>query len=532
MRSTTESIQPDPKPSGDFARRAPGVVVCAPGGRASLQSELDSCGLRPSIPVVTISREGDGLLALGGRRPERALLWTIGMAPSLRASIAQELRDLGWRVDAQPDLAGAIHALERYGSVPAGTAIAGSPDWSGLIDRAPHDLDAQLVGATLAGKRVLVTGAGGSIGSELARLVAGFNPSQLICMDRSENSLFEIDRQLARMRPGVDRRAVLHDIADEVSTRRIIKALAPDVVFHAAAHKHVPLMEDHPGHAAVNNVLGAYAVASASIDAGCTRFVFISTDKAVNPKSVMGATKRLAELCVSWLRNEALASGRAVSMPSVRFGNVLGSAGSVLPIWSAQLAEGGPLTVTDPRMTRYFMTIREAATLVLQAGAMDDPNGSASGATYVLDMGEPIRILDLAKRFIRQHGLRPCAAEGAVERSLRELAAVARGEPEAEAETELWRTPIDIVFTGSRPGEKLHEQLAYDAERLAPTSHPAIGAWIHEAEEMGQTIDWPAALEAIRASGRSGEPTPVLELLRSLLPTLSTGAGETLRRAG
>ena len=266
-------------------------------------------------------------------------------------------------------------------------------DLARLIGREPYSIDREAVGAVLSGKRILITGAGGSIGSELARLCAGgagFAPAQIILMERGENALFEIDRQIARRFPAVPRRAVLHDVADAAGTRRLIGELRPHAIFHAAAHKHVPLMEDHPAHALTNNLFGTKAIADAAAEFEAERFAMISTDKAVNPTSVMGATKRLAEMYVSWL---AARPNSRTQMSMVRFGNVLGSACSVLTIWSSQLAEGGPLTVTDPRMTRYFMTIHARRRCSRPRPRRAAPAPAACG--MCADMGEPVLILDL-----------------------------------------------------------------------------------------------------------------------------------------
>ena len=322
-------------------------------------------------------------------------------------------------------------------------------DLAALLPRPPRRIDAAAVHQALAGKRVLITGAGGTIGSELARVVCGFDPAALVLIDRSENALFEIDRQIARRRPELDRRAVLHDVVDEEATLAYLRHLEPQIVLHAAAHKHVPMMEDHPALALDNNLFGTKSVVDATDAVGAERFVMISTDKAVNPRSIMGATKRLAELYVQSV-NERSATACSI----VRFGNVLGSTGSVLDVWSRELAEGGPLTVTDPKMTRYFMTISEAAALVVQAATLSDSQGSG-GEIFVLDMGEPVLVLDLARRFIALHGLE--VDRTSVPGTGAERAGTAR-----------------IVFTGRRPGEKLSEELAFDTEALRPTSHPGI----------------------------------------------------------
>ena len=252
-------------------------------------------------------------------------------------------------------------------AAPGSIALAGKAiDVAELIGRTPYGIDRRTVSRILTNKRVLITGAGGSIGSEIARIVATFRPAQILLMERSENALFEIDRQISRRFPDLPRKALLHDVTDHELTQAKLAEHKPHTVFHAAAHKHVPLMEDHPAHAVANNFFGTKSIADAALNCDAERFVLISSDKAVNPSSVMGATKRLAEMYLQGLQRGGEGVPPATTQFSiVRFGNVLGSACSVLPIWSSQIAEGGPLTVTDRRMTRYFMTIHEAAALVI-----------------------------------------------------------------------------------------------------------------------------------------------------------------------
>lgn len=309
-----------------------------------------------------------------------------------------------------------------------------------LLGRHPRPLDEEAIRQTLRGRCVLITGAGGSIGSELARLVGRFGVSKLVLVERSENALFEIDREIARVYPEVPRAAVLHDVTDVQRTLAVVTAHKPGVIFHAAAHKHVPMMEDHPAQAVENNFFGTRSIADAAAASGVGRFVMISTDKAVNPSSVMGATKRLAEL---YIQHQNTRSDCIYSM--VRFGNVLGSACSVLPIWGRQLAQGGPITVTHPEMYRYFMTIPEAAGLVLQSATFSGVT-TGGGEVFLLDMGQPARVLDLAERFIRSHGLEP-------------------------------GVDMQITFTGPRPGEKLFEELAYSGEDMLPTPHESVRLW-------------------------------------------------------
>jgi len=377
-------------------------------------------------------------------------------------------------------------------------------DVTDLIGRTPYGVDRRAVAGVLEGARVLITGAGGSIGSEIARIAATFRPGCLILMERSENALFEIDRMIARKFPDVPRKALLHDIADVDATMRHVLELKPDVVFHAAAHKHVPLMEDHPAHALTNNLFGTKSVADAALACGAKRFVLISSDKAVNPTSVMGATKRLAEMYTQGLHRQGRAVRGDVStnFSMVRFGNVLGSACSVLPIWSTQLAEGGPITVTDPRMTRYFMTIHEAAMLVIQSAAIE-PGPDA--AVFVLDMGDPVKIMDLAMRFVRAHGFSP----------------VAKG----IASLEDTLPAMEIAVTGKRPGEKLYEELCYAAEQLRETTFPGINSW---AGEMRSDFNLLAMIAELGAARQMTEKDAVIRAIRKHVPEMRAAEAATI----
>lgn len=322
---------------------------------------------------------------------------------------------------------------------------------SELINRPPRHFDDRAVRGVVTGKRVLITGAGGSIGSELSRIVARFSPSELILIDRSDNALFEIDRQISARHPHLPRRSLLHDVVESAATRQRLAELEPQIIFHAAAHKHVPMMEGHPLAAVQNNLHGTKSVVDAADMVGVERFVMISTDKAVRPVSVMGATKRLAELYVQHMNRSS-----PTEFSIVRFGNVLGSTGSVLDIWSTQIAEGGPVTVTHSEMTRYFMTIEEAASLVIQSAALVDEQTSAE--VFLLDMGEPVHIVDLAQRFISMHALTPIIEPG-------------------EATASKHAGTMQIVFTGPRPGEKMHEELAGEGAPIRPSEHPDIFIW-------------------------------------------------------
>lgn len=397
-----------------------------------------------------------------------------------------------------------------------------SIDLAALINRTPHTLDRDAVAKVLTGKRVLITGAGGSIGSELARVAASFAPAQLILMERGENALFEIDRQLAQRFPSMPRKAVLHDVVDAEDTLKLLGELRPHTVFHAAAHKHVPLMEDHPAHAVTNNLFGTKSIADAAVFAGAERFVMISSDKAVNPTSVMGATKRMAEMYIQSLGYRHAPRGSAsplspTRLSMVRFGNVLGSNASVLTIWSQQVAEGGPVTVTDPRMTRYFMTIPEAATLVMQSATLDAVGEAREGGVgvYVLDMGDPIAIAELAMRFIRLHGITPrvrgesSPASAELAQRLSPLLAGSLSGP-----------TMDVVFTGARPGEKLHEELAYAAEALKPTTHPGIRAWAGAGFENDVAARADQMVAEMAAARMSPDRYQVLSMIRKHVPEM------------
>jgi FlaA1/EpsC-like NDP-sugar epimerase len=302
-----------------------------------------------------------------------------------------------------------------------------------LLGRDPVRLDEAEVSAAIRGQVVMITGAGGSIGSEVCRQVRRFGPAALVLVERAENALFQIHRELEG-REGSGRLVpCLADIGDAARIRALLAAHRPTVIFHAAAHKHVPMMEWNPGEAVKNNVIGTRVLADAAHEAGVGRFVMISTDKAVNPSSVMGASKRIAEMYV-----QALSQRSHTRFVTVRFGNVLGSAGSVIPIFREQIAGGGPVTVTHPEMRRYFMTIPEASQLVLQAGAMGH-----GGEIFILDMGEPVRIVDLAREVITLSGFRP-------------------------------DVDVKIEYTGVRPGEKLFEELSVKEEDAVKTRHPKI----------------------------------------------------------
>lgn len=302
-----------------------------------------------------------------------------------------------------------------------------------LLGREEVQLDLQAIEGKLTDKTIMITGAGGSIGSEICRQVAAFKPKKIILLGHGENSIYTIDMELRQnISPDIEIVPIIADVKDRNRMFDLVGELKPDVIYHAAAHKHVPLMEDHPMEAVKNNIFGTKNIAEAAHFNGVSYFVFVSTDKAVNPPNIMGATKRFAEMIV-----QNLAKKSNTKFAAVRFGNVLGSRGSVVPLFKNQIAKGGPITITDPKMTRYFMTIPEASRLVIQAGTL-----AQGGEVFVLDMGEPVRIVDLAKNLIKLSGFE--------------------------------EDEIGIQYSGIRPGEKLYEELMNDSERQSDHIFPKI----------------------------------------------------------
>ena len=356
-------------------------------------------------------------------------------------------------------------------------------DIEDLLGRETVKIDLDEVAAYITGKTVLVTGGGGSIGSELCRQAAAQRPKRLIIFDIYENNAYDIQMELRRTHPELDLVVLIGSVRDRERVMQVFDRYRPDLVCHAAAHKHVPLMETSPFEAIKNNVFGTYNVAQAADRFGTQRFILISTDKAVNPTNVMGASKRLCEMIVQMMNDRS-----ATEYVAVRFGNVLGSAGSVIPLFRKQIRSGGPVTVTDKRVIRYFMTIPEAVQLIFQAGAY-----ARGGEIFVLDMGEPVRIDDLARNMIRLSGF----------------------EPDVD---------IPIVYTGLRPGEKLYEELLLSGEGMQKTKNDLI--------YIGHEIAFdPAAFEEnlmlLRAIPESDEPA-LRAKLRELVPTFHAPDGQTL----
>jgi FlaA1/EpsC-like NDP-sugar epimerase len=348
-------------------------------------------------------------------------------------------------------------------------------DITDLLRRAPTHIDNELVGLSLGERRVLVTGAGGSIGRELCRQIARWEPVELYLLGHGENSIFETLIELEQSYPSLKVHPLIADIRDKEHLNHLFSKYQPQVVFHAAAHKHVPLMQANIDEAVSNNVYGTRNVVDASIENNVDRLVMISTDKAICPTSVYGATKRIGEMLIL---DAARRMNKSFSV--VRFGNVLGSRGSVLVLFKRQIDYGGPVTVTHPDMQRYFMTIPEAVHLVLQASAM-----GKGGEVFVLNMGEQIRILDLAQDLIRLSGLEP-------------------------------GKDIEIVYTGIRPGEKLSEALWDEEADYLPTSHPDV-LRLNENEVL-TSIDLNAAVNDLIELGKKGDPDQIVSMLNKIVP--------------
>lgn len=351
-------------------------------------------------------------------------------------------------------------------------------DVEDLLGRESVKIDLGGVASYIESKTVLITGAGGSIGSELCRQIAAFRPKKLLLLGHGENSIYSIEMELSTLHPSLAIEPIIADIQDRSRIEDIFREFSPQVVFHAAAHKHVPLMERNPAEAIKNNVIGTRNVAECADRFGTERFVLISTDKAVNPTSVMGVTKRIAEMYIQSLNRFSV-----TKFAAVRFGNVLGSRGSVIPRFKEQISRGGPVTVTHPDMIRYFMTIPEAVQLVIQAGAL-----AQGGEVFILDMGEPVKILDLAKDLIRFSGFEP-------------------------------NVDIDIQYSGMRPGEKLFEELLTNEEGLSSTKHNRI--FIGKPGSINRTVmeNEIGKLEQLLGENKSF----IKEMLKGIVPTYQKG---------
>jgi FlaA1/EpsC-like NDP-sugar epimerase len=404
---------------------------------------------------------------LADQKPDEVIIAIPSAPGDVRQRVVNACRDAGVPVKTLPGvhelIAGDLNLFQQLREVQV----------EDVLGRDSVDLDMPSIASYIAGSTVLVTGAGGSIGSELCRQVAALGAAQIVLVEHAENALVTIERELQHERRFTATVPVLADVKDRVKIRRLLDRHRPDVVFHAAAYKHVPLMEANPLESVRNNVIGTRVMAEVASECGVKRFVLVSTDKAVRPKNVLGQTKALCE----WLVEAAAARGaNGTSFISVRFGNVLGSSGSVIPLFRRQIARGGPVTVTHPDMERYFMTIPEAVQLIVQAGAIGE-----SGDIFVLDMGKPVKIVDLAHNMIRLSGR----------------------EPDRD---------IPIEFIGVRPGEKLHEDLWGEGEAAVPTAHPKIlraacrpvdPVWLEE--ELAELERLADAGETVEIVARLGE---------------------------
>lgn len=453
-----------------------------------------------------------GLLALSERQAGRRIhgmpiLGTIEDASAVLERLRSEGRLPSSLVVVDPNLAGRTLArlLERADAqgvpvrrAPRPTALGEAELWQrvelrpvaieDLLKRPQVPLDREGMARLIEGRRVLVTGAGGTIGAELARQVAALGPATLALLDNSEYALWQIELELAETYPDVPRMTMIGDVRDEVRIRALFAQHRPELVMHAAALKHVPMVEANPLEGLLTNAAGTRHVADAARAAGVAAMVLISTDKAVNPSSVMGASKRLAEMYIQGLDIAARRSGVGMRCVTVRFGNVLGSTGSVVPLFRRQLERGGPLTVTHPDMQRYFMTVREAVGLVLAATVLGLSDarlpGGERGGIFVLDMGEPVKILDLARQMIRLSGLRP-------------------------------EQDVEIRFTGLRPGEKLFEELFHGREPPEPTGHPGLLMAAPRTADPGIIA---RALDELAAACRAGQVRQALGLLARIVP--------------
>ena len=456
-----------------------------------------------------------GLLALSDRQAGRRMhslpiLGTAAEADQVFVKLAKQGRMPSALVVTEPEFLGAPLAALIAKAEAAGIPVRRAPRPTvltsaerielrpiaieDLLLRPQVSLDRAGMAQLVEGRRVLVTGAGGSIGAELARQLAGWRPACLVLLDQSEYALWQIDLEISEIAPDVRRHAVIADIREAGRIKTVFEAEAPELIFHAAALKHVPMVEANPLEGLLTNACGTRVVADAARACGANAMVLISTDKAVNPTSLMGASKRVAEMYCQALDIEARANGAGLRCVTVRFGNVLGSTGSVVPLFRRQLERGGPLTITHPDMQRYFMTVREAVSLVLQAtvvGTMQDmlPGLQAAdrrqGGIFVLDMGEPVRIVDLARQMIRLAGLRP-------------------------------EQDVAIEYTGLRPGEKLFEELFHGREPPVPTGHPGL---LMAAPRTADAASVGAAIDEISTLCRAGD-LRVLDRVFALVPEL------------
>jgi FlaA1/EpsC-like NDP-sugar epimerase len=447
-----------------------GIVDDSPGRIGRFIGSVEVLGALDDLPAV-VER-----LKSSGKAPQRLVVTKATITGNNLAKLVDTADQLGLNVARLPRLT----ELRTAATTDIDVRPIAIED---LLGRPQTVLDRAAMKALIAGRRVLVTGAGGTIGGELVRQIADLAPARIALLDNSEFNLYSIDLELGERQPGIERTAILADVRDGERMASLIAAERPAIVFHAAALKHVPMVEAHPSEGILTNIIGTRHIADACRQSGVETMVLISTDKAVNPTSVMGASKRLAESWCQALDLEGRAHGNSTRFVTVRFGNVLGSTGSVVPLFQRQLAQGGPLTVTHPDITRYFMTVREAVELVLQASALG-AGGQDGGGIYVLDMGEPVKIVDLARRMIRLAGLRP-------------------------------DRDVKIAFTGLRPGEKLNEELFHSAEPLQPT---AMNGILLAAPRVVDRAFLAKAIDELAAAARADDMATTLRLIRRLVP--------------
>ena len=421
-------------------------------------------------------------LAAQGRKPQRMIITWAKLDGAAIGMLLEEAEALGLTLSRMP-------RLTELQSGKRGNNLELQPvEVEDLLGRPQQVLDRDAMRSLIAGRRVLITGAGGTIGSELARQIAAYEPAHVALLDNGEHALYRIDLEYGESWPNLSRAAVLGDVRDKERLAVVFQRQRPDLVFHAAAFKHVPMVEGNPNEGVLTNVMGTANVAHACQAANVNVMVQISTDKAVNPTSVMGASKRIAEMIC---QGHSLTASRC-RFVTVRFGNVLGSTGSVVPLFQRQLARGGPLTVTDAEVTRYFMTTREAVELILSATA-HPPTGDEGGKIFVLDMGQPVRILNLARQMIRLAGLTP-------------------------------EVDIPITYTGLRPGEKLYEELLHDGETPRPT--PIAGVNLAAPRVIDHDL-LSAQVEQLAAAAAARDTERTLALIRHLVPEMLDGPAPT-----
>lgn len=463
----------------DANYRVVGILSETPGRVGRHIRGVSIMGTLDDIVAVTERLRKDG------HPPQRLILTEDSFAGARVRRLLDTADSLGMTLSRLPK-------LTDFRAGPVDRVEIKPVDVADLLGRPQAALDRDAMRALVGGRRVLITGAGGSIGSELVRQVSDFDPSVLVLVESSEFNLYTIDMELARRHSALARRAVIADVRDRARIERLFAAERPELVFHAAALKHVPLVEMNIPEGVLTNAVGTANVAEACVASGVAVMVQISTDKAVNPSSVMGATKRIGERYCQAL-DLARGAAEGTRFVTVRFGNVLGSTGSVVPLFERQLAAGGPLTVTHRDMKRYFMTVREAVELVLQASAFGIRSHDQDGKIFVLDMGEPVRIMDLARQMIRLAGLRPDVD-----------------------------VKIDII--GTRPGEKLFEEIFHGGEPLVPTAWPGI---LLAAPRTADLATLRTAVTELAAATAGCDLELTMEILHRLVPEYQNRIDET-----